>query len=506
MVTCAVLVLCAFCYFYRIGDKPLDFDERYSVNIAMGTGGIPDQYAQFGLFTSEPIPGAVFSSGQYAARSYLRNVVAAAMNDNGQGIPYFILLHGWLKAFGTSTVAARSLSALLMLASLVLLYQLFRRLQLGHGPSTVVMALFALNGVIIGLAQYTRFYSLGILLVLISVHLTLTVLESNRGVLKLFILGAVWSVLFLNQYFGAFVILPEAIYIWRAVVGRNQFKNLSLALIGFALPVFVWLIPLEGWESLRNIYVLHQKDWPALVELTTPTTLLNVVVAATSSFAGAFGQPVNFLHGNNAAALQILPAIPAILLAVLATWRLKNEGWVRLCIGVLGVYLMMSVLHSISTKHTLLFQVRYWVFAYVFSYGLIACIWAKNFAGAKHLKVLFILTMAVSFARVAYTSASAISGLALTANLQWKPLPVQPLEDYEALAVQLKNEMRESDTLSFQNWNTAQIVNWYLLDRPDIVQRVDAAQPSLIMVCQGAGQRTSVDVPRGRGLHAQPVW
>jgi hypothetical protein len=501
-----ILAAAAFIYGYRIGDKPLDFDERYSVNIAVATGGSPEQFSRFGIFVAEPLPAPVFHSHDYAARASLRDVVQAAISDNGQGLPYFLLLHFWLKAFGISAIGARSLSAVIMLGTLLLLYLLFRRLRLPELISLSAVALFAGNGVIIGLAQYTRFYSLGLLLIVVSLHLLLWLRNTQSKKSASFLLGLVWTLLFLTQYFSAFVILPMVWLVLRAMQQGPSFRKMALVIPGALLPILIWLWPLHGWMSLRNIYALHEHNWQAMLSLTTKSTPLNLAIGLASSVAGAFGQPVNFLKGALPALLHVAPAVPAFIMATVALKKLRHAPWIQLCAGALGVYTLASLAHAIATGHTLLFQVRYWVFAYVFSYGLMAYAWAFFFAGAKSWRWLCITVLAVSTARVAYTSASELSGLRLSADYSIQPIDFPPLEDYEAVALRIKHAAQPGDTLSFRDWKTAQMVNWYLLDRPELVQRVHGSQASLVELCQGGQRCDTVAIPRGRGVRARPVW
>jgi hypothetical protein len=387
-----------------------------------------------------------------------------------------------------------------------LLYGLFRKLRLRRDVSLAALTLFAGNGVIIGLAQYARFYSLGILLAVASLHVLLAIRETRRPRLILFVLGLLWALLFLNQYFAVFVILPEALFLIPQFRQEHIRRKIWLLLAGLLLPLLIWLVPFQAWESLRNIYALHQDNWQAMISLTTEATPLNLAIALASTFAGAFGQPVNFLQGNAAALLQIAPSIPALILAAIAMYRLRSNAWLRLCAGVLAVYAIASLAHAIATGHTLLFQVRYWVFAYIFSYGLLAYAWANGFSGAQHVKLLCALALVLSFGRVAYTSASALSGVVMTRQGQFKSLPMPPLEDYEAVAYEIKRQAGPDDTVSFRNWKTAQVVNWFLADRPGLAQRVDSTQRSLILLCNGGHRQDSVFIRRGRAYFARPPW
>ncbi|MBS1629753.1 MAG: glycosyltransferase family 39 protein [Bacteroidetes bacterium] len=513
LLPCLIIFLAAWLYCFRIGDKPLDFDERYSVNIALGTGGPLSQFDAFGQFSSVQLPGSVFHTGAYVARQSLSNMTSAAMNDNGQGIPFFFLLHFWFKEFGITAVSARCLSAVLVILSLILLFCFFRRLELNNRISLFVLAAFAGNGVIIDLAQYVRFYSLGVLLCVASLHLLLSIKKQNQNLSPtiklnglLAFLGLLWALLFLSQYLSALIIVPEFIFLLSVFKSKFSFKQF-LPLAGAALlPILIWLIPLQGWESLRNIVQLHEHGRLVPPELSTHSSLINLAIALASSYSGAFGQPVNFLQGTGASILRILPAIPAFALALVLVINARKDVWLKLCVWVLISYTAASLLHSILTGHTLLFQVRYWVFGYVFSALLMALAWPKWKNTGILLKMLCLLVITCSFARVAYTSASEFSGLVLNGKARLLPKSMPAVEDYEAVGHELAHTFQVGDTLSFKHWQTAQIVNWYLTNHPDWVQRVDSAQPALIMICRGALKQDTVYIPRGFSFAARPIW
>ncbi len=503
------VILLAFCfvYIYRLGDKALDLDERYSMNIATGAGGSTNDYAQFGRFINTPIPTRTFSSGQYKDRYRLQNVVSTAMSDNGQGLPYFFMLHGWLRIFGVTTFHARLLSALLMLIALSLLYGLMRRCGIHPKFALLAVALFGCNGVVIGLAQYVRFYSLGISLTVISSDVVLRMCRRRLAKWRAGLLGLLWGLMLLNQFFAIFIIMAQGIYMLRAYWNRNLLGIIFPITIGILLPVGLWLLPLHGWESLRNIYTLQSREHQAIYSLSSVATPLNMVLSSLGSFAAALGQPVNTSSGVFSSLIQILPALPAILLICMMIERHKaaRPHWLLLSVYALAIYLTVSVLHSLLSGYTLLFQGRYWVFAYVFSYLLLARALMNALNDGRAIKWLAVCVLLATCGRAFYTSASAISGLALTRHAKLVPVYIQPNEDYEGMAHSLIKAARPGDTLSYQSWKLAQCVNWFLLAHPTLIQRVDTAQAFEVMICNGPIQ-TEVPFTRGRTTRARPLW
>jgi hypothetical protein len=502
-----ILLTVGFIYIYRIGDKSLDLDERYSMNIATGAGGSTTKYVQFGRFISNPIAAPTFTSAEYKERYRLSNVVSTAMNDNGQGLPYFIMLHAWLKAFGITTVHARLLSVLLLLITLLLSYRIMLRCGIETKLALLIMALFGCNGVVIGLAQYVRFYSLGVLLSVVSCNVVLRIQRGRPARWSAGILGIVWGLMFLNQFFSVFIILAEGLYLLNGDWKRNLRRVVFPAALGLLLPVAIWLLPLHGWESLRNIYVLQSHQHQAIYSLSVAASPLNVALGCLSSFASALGQPVNMLGGTVSTLLQITPAIPAFLLIgiIMSSRNISRAAWIKLSLYALGIYLIASVAHSSFSGYTLLFQGRYWVFAYLFSYLLLAWALTKSLRGATSIKWLAVSVIILTCGRAFYTSASAVSGLAMTSHGKLAPVYIQPNEDYEGMAGSLIIGARQGDTVSFQSWKLAQCTNWFLLHHPDIIQRVDTAQATAVTICNGP-TRTEVPFDRGRTSRARRVW
>jgi uncharacterized membrane protein len=502
----ATISIIAFVYCYRIGDKALDFDERFSMNIATGLGGKTEQYKAFGQFIATPLAMPVFSANDYRERFTISNVVSTAMNDNGQGLPYFITLHAWLKLWGVSGVHARTLSALFMLAALLFLYSLLLRLGFSPGWALITIALFGCNGVVIGMAQYVRFYSLGVLLTVFSFHLVRT-LERKSNRQQALLLGLVWSFMFLNQFFSAFVIAGQIIFLCYTTRRQKQLQ-IALPIICAALVVgFVWLIPLGGWQSLRNIYELHQSPQLGNPALTMPASLRNTTMSLLSGFAGAFGQPVALLNVERSHWLQIALGFPALILAglTLKTSSFKKPDWLWLCILILSVYTIASLLHTLVTGFTLLFQVRYWLFAYIFSYALLGWALAAAFQNRSRLKWIAVIVLALTCGRAFYTSASTLSGLSVNAGGQLSQVYVQGYEDYEGAASDIVHQARTDDTITYNSWITAQRVNWFLLRHPELIQRVDTSQTQLICLRNGSVQKEIV-LQTGRTRTARPIW
>jgi 4-amino-4-deoxy-L-arabinose transferase-like glycosyltransferase len=503
LLLCLSLLIIAFVYIYRIGDKAPDFDERYSINIATGIGGTTSSYASFGRFVVNPIPGATFTAAQYRERFCLSNTVGTAMNDNGQGLPYFTLLHGWLKLTGVSGFNARLPSALLMLAALLLLYTLLVRWTGNSTLALLAIILFGCNGVVIGLAQYARFYSLGVLLTVVSLHLMWRTLMQEPAK-QSWLLGFVWGIMFLNQFFAAFIIAAEAIFLF-PVFRKTSFRLLASLLLGALPVVLIWMIPLHGWESLRNIYTLNRSNRLGVPELTTRAGLLNTTGAWLSSLTAAVGQPIGAMSSGRSLLIQLAAGLPALLLIGISYRSYSKLIWARFCLLALLIYSAASLLHTFITGFNLLFEGRYWLFAYTCSYALLG--WSIYTAIQKRnrLRGFALFVLCLTAGRTLYTSASMITGLSLGREGHLIPARIQPYEDYEGVAKTLVQVTQPGDTVSYESWLVAQRVNWFLLQHPELTQRVDTTQHTPVMICNGA-LRNAIPVGLGTTKSARRVW
>src|SRR6476661_7368831 len=127
---CVALTLCAAVLgTFRLGDKGLWYDEVASLGFALR------------------------GPAQWVA-------------DHNMAL-YYTLLGGWVRAFGRSEVALRSLSALCFTASVPLFYQLSRAL-LGVRVARIAAPLFLVHATLVHFAQEARGYMLALLLVIAS--------------------------------------------------------------------------------------------------------------------------------------------------------------------------------------------------------------------------------------------------------------------------------------------------------------------------------------------------
>jgi mannosyltransferase len=173
----AIVALMAIAFaaaFYRLGAKGLWVDEAFSAN-----------YARLNL-------------------SGLWHVVSG--RDPNMGL-YYVLLHFWVRVFGSSEPALRSLSAIVGALAIPCAVLLGTRL-FGRTAGLVSGLLLALNPFFLQYEQIARSYALAVLLVLASCCAFVLALESpTRTRLFAYVLTSALSVY--AHYFAALVLLAQ---------------------------------------------------------------------------------------------------------------------------------------------------------------------------------------------------------------------------------------------------------------------------------------------------------
>ena len=142
---------------------------------------------------------------------------------------YYVLLWGWVRLFGTTAVALRSLSACFGLLTVLVVYAT-ARLRFSRRAAFVAGALAATHPMLIWYSQETRAYSLATFFVASSLYFFLPARSeaSTRNLVGWAVAGSLANA---THYFAAFVIFPEAVLLLYFHRGR-----LLRPLVATALP------------------------------------------------------------------------------------------------------------------------------------------------------------------------------------------------------------------------------------------------------------------------------
>lgn len=162
------------------------------------------------LFTKTPLNFLVQSFWRDEAFSYLlskhQNIDIVFLTAKDFSPPlYYLLLHYWIRIFGNSEIAIRSLSMVFYWATAYMVFLFLRNVfKLSLGKSLLYLTLFLLNPLMTYYAFEARMYTLFAFLAVVSFY---TYEKSHK---KLFLLSTVLGLY--THYFMIFVVLSQLVY------------------------------------------------------------------------------------------------------------------------------------------------------------------------------------------------------------------------------------------------------------------------------------------------------
>jgi 4-amino-4-deoxy-L-arabinose transferase-like glycosyltransferase len=255
-----ILGLSAFFYFYRLDKESLTTDEYFSLHLA---------------------------------RQPLNEIV---LNHQGQGNPntipplYDIIMHFWLRVFGSSEAAQRSFSALLGVVSVYLLY-VFARL-LFDTRTGLLSALFAsLSYSWFYFFRMNRCYGLFLCLTLLSLYVFFYHIKNKTHPLSLIILSLINVALIYTHYFAFLIIAIEgllSVFEWKN--NRQLAKNIFLMCFWLAL-AFAPYSP-DLWHDLAREPVLSRTQPSAGVAVQA----IRILFALLSPFHVRWNPALSILY------------------------------------------------------------------------------------------------------------------------------------------------------------------------------------------------------------------
>ena len=213
-----LLAVAAALSFYRLGAKDLWLDEAISIYIAR--------------------------------LDWARMWKLMSTKDPNMGL-YYVLLHFWLRQFGTAEFAVRSLSAILAVASLIPVYAIGGRL-FGRNTGFLAALLLTVNAFLIHYAQETRSYALFLLLAATASYLFLRALDSSSA--KTWVLYSLVAALCVYAHFFAVWMIAahfvSAIAFRSGRVLRREFIGSHVLIACLASPLLVPIL-IPGMYSLQ---------------------------------------------------------------------------------------------------------------------------------------------------------------------------------------------------------------------------------------------------------------
>jgi mannosyltransferase len=166
----------------------------------------------------------------------------AALKQDGAPPLYYVLLHFWTAAFGTSNVASRALSGILMAGGVVATWFAARRF-IGRTGAWIAVVVMIANPYTIRYATEARMYSLEILLVASGVIAFQRALEKPIAG-RLAIVAVLVALIVYTQYWSFYLLaVVFALVAWTAWRGERKqaARRVLLAMVVGALAFTPWL-------------------------------------------------------------------------------------------------------------------------------------------------------------------------------------------------------------------------------------------------------------------------
>jgi len=168
-----------------------------------------------------------------------------ALRHDGAPPAYYLLLHGWMKVFGSGDLAVRSLSGMLSLSTLPVVWRLGRAVG-GRRVGLAMAVIVATSPFAIRYASENRMYAL---VMLVSSAGTLALIRALQrpSVARLVSFGCLCGLLLLTHYWGIYLVAATAIAlgVWIAAFPETRGRPAMAlaALVGGCLLFVPWVGP-----------------------------------------------------------------------------------------------------------------------------------------------------------------------------------------------------------------------------------------------------------------------
>jgi len=456
----SILLFALFLRLVNINEHSLWFDEKTSVLIAQGI--------KYGDATSHD---SIVSSNFLNEQNNLQHVYSSTIADNGNCVAYNFTLHFWVNIFGTSDSAARLLSVLFSLASLVLIF-LFSLKNYGFKIAAFVLVLFALNPLSVAYANEARGYSMGTFFTL-SASLILWQFifhkEVDKPWLKVLLYGLCAGLALLSHYLTASVFIAHALI--ALILLRNK-KGWIYLISGGAIAVFIfalWMLNggLEGLKILKYQTDAYAKILAEYKEGTSgfvmPATIGNMVTGAVQVWLQEFGNGLQAFFRIR----MIMPLLllPLGIIAFLFWKNKENRKQYLFFFTIFITQILFAAYSAFSSGHTISFQPLYSNFAapYIFLFlalGLFYIYEKNKIVGGVLIAIQIVI-------------------LNFSLNAVYSDIPKNRKSNpYPQIAASLENS---KNTIQCSTWKDVQMLSLYLPKEKNYTFKIDTALGDVIL-------------------------
>ncbi len=438
-------------------------DERVTICIANG------------LFYANKPNGYEFTSNSFRSQNKIENVLQSTIKDNGNSIFYNVVLHYWKNVFGNSDFALRFLSVLSGLLLVFIGYRFSKSMFNDSRIGLLTAFLFAIQPMFIEDAQKIRAYAFATLLSFCSSYILLLIikLKNNANSYYLFAGYVILATLsLLSHYLTSYILIAHFIIFVALVRDKHIWLKYIIAGACICLLFLCWLFVggFEGLKVLEGQYALmadkvakfSEGDDPYLM----PVNTYNIVVGWVQVFLQIMGNSLQDfgLRIREIGALVFIP-LGAIIVTLFKTLKGARRDKLLFLTIITFTQILYATLNAFREGHCRSFQTTYAVFAsptaiMLLAFAILYLIRNRKLKIIGNVILTFtVVTMFISI----YPTYSDIHG-------DLSPRPENP---YYNEAKLIEKSYRIGDTLYFNNYKDAMMVNLYLNKSVNTIGIVD---------------------------------
>jgi len=293
---------------------------------------------------------------------------------------YYLLLHWWMKLFGDSVVAIRSLSAVASLGVIIVGFLIIKRMA-GQRAAILAAFILALAPFLVRYSQEARMYGLLGLFMLLALYAVMRIVEQPKIVWPYVLYAIMIGFGMYTHYFTGLAVIAFWVYLiflqspkqWR--IGKTIFLSLKwwLANVAALLLFLPWLPS-------------------AFAQLTRGQGLGWLPKATLTTFHDTIWQFLTFTDAHNLGQLVfwLVPIVVVCAALYVLITNSTKEKYACLLVSYSFVPIFLTLL--ISTQKPL-FHERYFAFAAIGIYLIIAM--AIDRLAGKHIWVFGLLSAVV---------------------------------------------------------------------------------------------------------------
>jgi hypothetical protein len=258
IVLLCLLALAGSMRWYRIDRESLAIDEYWALYLATGRGGQIFDLPYNKIISSPPAVGFDSAPPWWKIWTSIGSVTHPPL--------YYLSLRWWVDLFGPEDRFTRLLSIFFSMGSVVLIFDLVRRIA-GPARGLIAAGLLVFAPAQIDFSQIDRPYTM---LIFLSLGLCDAVIaidrkSASRG--KLFAVGLMTLLLAMTHYFSLGVIAAAGCYACWRFRGRARFATVSAIAIGLLLALMIWGPTLWRTHGVFTAYKDFAADPnPSLIE------------------------------------------------------------------------------------------------------------------------------------------------------------------------------------------------------------------------------------------------